>query len=153
MRASGSLEGNSEGQRWRYGLAHAVGLGDADPLTADTDAVVERGARVEVIALGQLQVDENLASGTSLHLLRRYLHDGLVAKIGIAEASHSHRRCQATQGQGGDCASRQVGDANGVVVGVGNVQFASRNTQAAGFVKLRLLAIATPWLAAAQIGR
>src|SRR5262249_39165946 len=98
MRASGGLEGNGEGQGGLYCLTQTVGLRDSDPLTADTDAVVERRTRVEVIALGQLQVDQNLPSDTRLHLLWRHLYDCLVAKIGVAEASHSHRRCQTTQG-------------------------------------------------------
>src|SRR5262245_43872070 len=121
MRASGGLKRDGEGQGWRYGLSHTVRLGNANTLTADADAVVERRAWVEVIAFGELQINENLASGASLYLLRRHLHDFLVAKIGVTEASHSHGGRQAAHGQCSDVAGRQIGDADSVVVGVGNV--------------------------------
>src|SRR5215470_8052218 len=105
-----------------------------------------------MITLGEVQVDNNLPCRTSLDLLWRDLDDFVSLKIGITKASQGHWRCQATQGERRDFASRQVCHTNRVVVGVSNVQFARRKAQTTGFVKLRLLAIAAPGPAAAQIG-
>src|SRR5262249_14770610 len=104
-----------------------------------------------MITLGKVQVDKNLPCRTSLDLLWRDLDDFISFKISVTKASHSHWRCQATQGERRDLASGQLCYTNRVVVGVGNVQFVRRKAQAAGFIKLRLLAIAAPGLAAAQI--
>src|SRR3989442_12426350 len=152
MRTSGSLERNGQWQRRRYRLARAVRLGNGHTIAADADAVVQRRAWVQMIALGELQVDEHLPSCPSLDLLRCDLDDFVSLKIGATKASHGHWRCQAPQGERRDLASCQVSHTNRVVVGVGYVQFARRKAQTTGLVKLRLLAIAAPGLAAAQIG-
>src|SRR6266704_3298571 len=75
MRTSGSLERNDQWQRRCYRLAHAVRLGNGHPLTADADAIGQRRAWVQMIALGEVQVDQNLPCRTSLDLLRRDLDD------------------------------------------------------------------------------
>src|ERR1043166_9971109 len=108
MRTSSSLERNDQWQRRRYRLAHAVRLGNGHTLTADADAVVQWCARVQMIALGKSQVDENLPCRTSLDLLRRDLDNFVSLKIGATKASHCHWRCQAAQGERRDLAGCQV---------------------------------------------
>src|SRR5689334_22282882 len=101
-----------------------------------------------MIALGEVQVDENLPCRTSLDLLRHDLDNFVSLKIGATKASHRHWCCQAAQGERRDLAGCQVCHTNSVVIGISKVQLASRKAQTAGFVKLRLLAIAAPGLAA-----
>src|SRR5262245_6544409 len=107
MGTSGSLERNGQWQRWRYRLAHALRLGNSHALTTDTDAVVQRRAWVQMIALGEVQVDKHLPCRTSLDLLRHNLDDFVSLKSGATKASHGHWRCQAAQGERRDLASRQ----------------------------------------------
>src|SRR2546427_5112617 len=107
MCASSSLERNGQWQRRRYRLAHAVRLGHDHTIAADADAVVQRRAWVQMIALGEVQVDEHFPRCPSFDLLWRDLDDLVSLEIGASKASHGHRRCQPTQGECRDLASCQ----------------------------------------------